>query len=581
MGFALASWVNRDRVVEFSCDDTSFHFRKLGATKTEPWRIFDIIRAVLILRRLPYAGHAGYGMRRRWICRFPALAGISLAMVAFGQTSGEKVSLSGTVVNSVTELPVRNAQVSLSSGDETQTDAAGVFRFQNLEPGDYYVSAGKTGFTSAEAQSVSLRTSKDNVVIQLPPLASIRGRVTDEDGEPVQGVTIQALQAAATSEHARNEVVSTATTNDRGEFRIPLLTPGKYLVLASGQASQHVYYGSGKPPRATPEAFAPAYFGGSRDANGATVVELQAGIDARADINVTMQPGHNVSGRITNLVPGRVADLQLCSSDTDTGENRNSMELASGRFEITGVLDGRYRLRAWQRSNDNEVLYGDQEVVVSGRDVESIALTLGSAPTLKGKVRVEGPGDGSKLHVMVRIQTQAVFPSAFHDLSNRDGEGMAGETIEIPGVVPGRYWIAINVGGAAYVSAAHAGETDLLAAGELVFESGTAPELDIVLRTDSGRVSGTIAAADTNAAVLLVPESCNRPPSTGIAQAGAFTVLGLAPGTYRIYAWKRPAELDYTSHQAMCELAQGGMAVEVKAGEITKVQVQKLSEEPK
>jgi len=500
-------------------------------------------------------------------------------MTAFGQNSSEKVLLSGTVVNSVTGLPVRNAQVSLSSGDETHTDAAGAFRFPNLEPGDYDVRAEKTGFTSTEPQRVSVRTSKEESVIQLAPLASIRGRVTDEDREPVEGVTIQALEAGATGEYAPNDAASTATTNDRGEFRIPLLTPGKYLVRASGQASQHIYYGSDQL-HGTKEAFASVYFGGARDAGGAAILELQAGTDARADINVTMQPGHTVSGRITNLVPGRVADLQLSSSDTDAGENRNSLELANGRFEITGVLDGRYRLRVWQRSNDNAVLYGDLELVVSGRDVDGIEVTLAGAPTLKGKVRVEGPLDGSKLRVMVSMHAQTLFPSAFHDFSQRAGAGMAGETIEIPDVVPGRYRIAIDIAGDGYVSAAHAGGTDLLAAGEFVFENRAAPELEIVVRTDSGRVSGTVAAADTDAVVLLVPESCNRLPGRGIVQAGAFSVFGLAPGSYRLYAWKRPAG-DYTSPQAICELAQGGMAVDVKAGEVTKVQMQKLSEEPK
>jgi len=519
-------------------------------------------------------------MRGTRICRCPLLAGIALAMAAFAQQSVETVSLSGTVVNAVTGMPIRNAQVSVSSGDATTTDAGGAFRFQGLAPGDYFVSAGKTGFTVAEQLNVSLRKSQDRFVIPLSPLASIRGRVTDEDGESVPGVTIQAFEAGASNEHPQGELAGTAMTDDRGEFRIPLLPPGKFFVLASGQEAQHVYYGSAKPVHGTQEAFAPVYFGGSRDASGAMAVELRAGIDARADIGVTMGVGHTVSGRIGNLVTGRVADLQLCSSDTDTGANRNSVELASGRFDITGILDGRYRLRAWQRSNDNEVLYGDQEVVVSGRNVEGIALTLGAGSTLRGKVRVEGPQDGSKLEVMVRLRAQTVFPSAFQDVSQRAGSALAGETIKVPGVIPGRYWISFDVEGGAYVSAARAGETDLLATGELVFESGAAPELEVVLRTDVGQVSGTIAPPDTDAAILLVPESCNRLPSWGVAQAGAFTVSGLAPGGYRIYAWKQPAKMDYTSHQVLCQLTQGGTPVEVRAGEVTKVQIQELSEEP-
>lgn len=44
MGFALVSWLDRDCIVEFSCDDTSFRFRKVAATETESRNISDIIK---------------------------------------------------------------------------------------------------------------------------------------------------------------------------------------------------------------------------------------------------------------------------------------------------------------------------------------------------------------------------------------------------------------------------------------------------------------------------------------------------------------------------------------------------------
>jgi len=62
---------------------------------------------------------------------------------------------------------------------------------------------------------------------------------------------------------------------------------------------------------------------------------------------------------------------------------------------------------------------------------------------------------------------------------------------------------------------------------------------------------------------------------------GTFAVSGVAPGSYRLYAWTTPVDMDLTSPQSMCQLASGGMPVEVKAGEVTKVQMQKVSEEPK
>jgi hypothetical protein len=520
-----------------------------------------------------------------------ALAGAALvaAVAALAQQDSSPVSFSGTVMNANTGAAVPYARVVLlPEGSETTCDAGGVFQFPQVLPGEHMVTASKTGFTLVagheEGYEVPLSASLDKFRIWLAPLSAIRGRITDGDGEPVEGATVVALASTIESGRRRNRTVSNpAVTDDRGEYRIGLLTPGRYLVRASPKSSQRHYYGDDAPPPEARENFGPAYWGGSREAAGAAAVQLQPGATARADFSVTLQPGHRIRGRIANLRPHTTADLQLSSGDDDLGTISNSLELVTGRFEIDGVSDGAYRLRAYQPGGGGHLTFAERDVVVDGHDVEGVTLTLAEAPSVKGTLRVDGPWDKPGPFFLATLETQDAF------LAMREGQGQlsSGEAkdgaFEIPSVVPGRYWISLGAGNGLYVSAARAGDTDLLATQELVAGAGTG--IEVVLRTDGGGISGTIhaeAAGDSDLAVLLVPETCDRPVRVTIARAElGFSFQGVAPGSYRLHAWKERAEVEYGSREALCALARGGTPVEVKAGEVAKVELQGLSEEPK
>jgi hypothetical protein len=521
-----------------------------------------------------------------------ALACVAFAasVTALAQPASDPVSFAGTVMNTATGAPVRYARVALEpKGVETQTDVTGAFRFTQLEPGDYLVMAAKAGFTAADGHEdgyeVSLTASQEKYTIGLTPLSSIRGRILDDGGEPVEGATVLALQSTIEAGRRRNQIVNAVVTNDRGEYRIPLLRAGRYMVKASGQFAQRSYYGANAPPPASRETFSPVYFGGSPEAAGASLVPLQPGTEAHADFSVTLQPGHNILGRIANLKAHSTANLQLSSGDEDLGVNSSSLELATGQFEIHGVLDGAYRLRAYQRGDGDQLLFSEQNIVVGGRDVEGVKLTLGSAGAAKGKLSVQGPSDTPAVDFRAILEAQDSLLALNQEQKRRVSEDVLDGKFEIPSVFPGKYWIDFWTRDGLYVSSARAGDTDLLATQELVAGSGGAPEIEIVLRADGGSISGTIAAeaaGDAEVFVLLVPESCNRPAKvTGAEPGNGFSFSDVAPGNYRVHAWKEAEEIEFGSPTALCALARGGARAEVKAGEVTKVELQKLSEEPK
>jgi hypothetical protein len=68
----------------------------------------------------------------------------------------------------------------------------------------------------------------------LPRMSLISGRVTDEDGDPVAGATMLAMQSTCIA--GRRQLVPTSPANvpadDVGEYRIGGLVPGTCVVSA-------------------------------------------------------------------------------------------------------------------------------------------------------------------------------------------------------------------------------------------------------------------------------------------------------------------------------------------------------------
>ena len=518
-----------------------------------------------------------------------ALACVVLAAVHPGlaRQSESKLSLSGTVVNSVTGAPVPNARVELPP-QVTRTDATGSFHFSGLRPDDYQLLVQKPGYVVSNDGSllpvISLTSSLENYVYKLVPTAVVRGRVTDDSGEPVQGATAEIWQSQVLWGTRQMHLIAVGEADDRGEYKLTGLAPGRYLVKVSRAGSHVAYYGDKTPMSGLTDAFVPTYFGGSQDAAAASVVTVEAGTDQRADVTVSLVAGHAIRGRLLNFKPHMKPRLQLVSGENDLGRIAVSLEYATGRFEIRGVPDGSYFLRALQSGEGDQSMYGELGIQVSGTDVDGITLGLAPLPALRGTTQSETPDGTVRAMVAVRLLRQGLFFE--ENLEPAEGsERVADGKFEVPSVTPGRYWIRFPVTPpVAYVASAHAGNSDLLATQQLDVSPSGAPEIEVVLRTDGGVVTGTLEAAGTKNAkgfAILVPESCNRPAEYTRFDNGEFAFYMVAPGPYRMYAWQSSAGIEYGSPRELCALANDGLHVDVAPGGNVKVRLSDFSKEPK
>jgi hypothetical protein len=153
--------------------------------------------------------------------------------------------ISGTVVSSPTGQVLADAEVSIGRAQTVDTvksmvtEQNGHFEFDGLAPGKYWLAAQRRGFSRQSfeehqgyftAIAVGLHLQSENLVFRLRPDASISGRITDDQNDPVREAQVMLVRAAiengTRTMHSREQ----STTDDQGRYRFsPASTSSRSL----------------------------------------------------------------------------------------------------------------------------------------------------------------------------------------------------------------------------------------------------------------------------------------------------------------------------------------------------------------
>jgi hypothetical protein len=156
----------------------------------------------------------------------------------------ELQNVTGRVVDTLTKGPVANVTVMLQGNGIQQqllTDSFGQFTFSEVPPGTYTLFAMRSGDQFSENHmmfSVQAGASPKPFELTLSPSTLITGIVTGEAGLPVPYANLQVFRRGV-SEGEKALMPIGANANDLGEFRVPHLRPGRYLVCASAPVSRY------------------------------------------------------------------------------------------------------------------------------------------------------------------------------------------------------------------------------------------------------------------------------------------------------------------------------------------------------
>src|SRR5215471_11719725 len=157
-------------------------------------------------------------------------------LVAALLVQAQPAAIEGIVLRAGTTQPIANAVVELGSGNKSQnlaaaTGADGRFEFRNLAPGRYSLTVSRNGYVDSaygqrgpngKGSSLSVESGQTLKDIRLTMVATgaICGRVSDNRGEPIANVPVQALKYSYQAGERKLSVVKTESTNDRGEYRL-------------------------------------------------------------------------------------------------------------------------------------------------------------------------------------------------------------------------------------------------------------------------------------------------------------------------------------------------------------------------
>jgi protocatechuate 3,4-dioxygenase beta subunit len=507
-------------------------------------------------------------------------------------------SVSGVVVNDSTGKPVRAALVTLSTTGAkpmeaaVYTDSNGAFQFDAVPPGHYYLSAGEFRYQRASfgastpdrypaILTLDAGEARQGIELRMRPLGAVSGVVLDQNGDPVPRVAVRLLVSTWTRGHKTWAYRNTATTNDRGEFRIHGIVPGRYVLSATAQFAQtteiHPQVTLGEP---MPElVFGRAYYPSATRIQEARPIEVKPGADVRDTVlQMSTTVAATVSGHVElpDGVNGRGVQISFVPQDEDFGMATMSV-VANGdqNFALPGLAPGRYTAVTMVQGDD---AYRGMEYVDLQPGPDEVVLHLQKGVRLTGRLEVQEPGAGDLTQYTITL-----IPGDAGSLRrNRLSAPVeAGGAFAFAAVTTGVWDIGVQpIPKGGYVKSMTLGQQDVLTE-DMTITPSTSAALHVVVSTRGGIVSGSVKvpedpvadlAGRTRAVVLLAPMGrfshvqsfqMMRPAD----EAGKYEIRGVTPGSYKVFAFGRIERNALQDPDFVARIAPLGKPVEVHEGE--------------
>jgi hypothetical protein len=531
--------------------------------------------------------------------------------VSSGAAASLQFEISGRVVDANSGARLAHTVVALAptaKRDELHTvvtDDDGQFRFADLPPGKYALTAQRRGYLTESYEqhdqySTSIvtgpRIDSTNLVFRLRPDGAIYGRVTDDHSEPVANAQVVLFRPGPVNGRQTTDFQRRATTTDEGLYRFSHVPPGKYYLVVSAspwyaqrtQASRNVQvrsvssdgsavatgrleheaqvgFESPEPRSPLDVAFPITFYSGALDLASATPIVLPPGGRFVADI--TLQPVPAVRVRVNLTEPSQ--DRQFNANLTQVVAENVILPVSPMTFtmidkntiEMSAVAPGRYNLEM-----------NTQRGGVSHQSVRAIDLssnTAVGADEVSSFAQVSGAvsfDDGSSLPAggSVQLRNQKTRQIVAGQVS------MQGE-FEMKQAAPvGSYDVSVSMPnvflkGMAASGAKTSGQT-------LNITSPGPVKLAVMLTNGVGRVEGKALRDDKPVAgvmIVLVPKD----PVNNVAlfrrdqsdSDGSFTLSFVTPGKYTVLAIEKGWELEWANPEVLKAYLPQGEPIQIEA----------------
>jgi protocatechuate 3,4-dioxygenase beta subunit len=483
------------------------------------------------------------------------------------------------VVTAAEGSALKSARVALVEANEhrhpqvyaTVTDGDGHFEIKQVEAGRYNFFATHIGYLEQpylakdpEDRGVTLSLTSgqtlDNAVFRLIRSGVITGRVVDDTGEPMMGVSVSILHRPSEEEREQQgprtkklelTMVSGGQTDDRGEYRIFVLKPGVYYVKAAetGEpAFGNLMITNQSEWRVIEEVgnqFAPVYYPGVLELDQAQVITLGPGEETPADFSMRKIKTVEVAGHVVAPDGGAANRVYVQLSHAgieDWGGELSTSVDASGTFSIKGVAPGSYFLSAGMRDKD-KFYTTRQKIEVGEAKIDSLVLMPGSGATIRSRLRTASGTALPSTRNMVHLSSITDESGSGYTSTDVNKDG----TFELGGVTDGSYALMTNqVEEGWFVRSAHLGNEDALENGIQVEGGAVKGSLEIVVSNEGAQIEGTVTDSDKGEPIAGVTVKAQVDPATDYNysrsrsattdQNGHYVIKEVPPHKYNVTA---------------------------------------------
>ena len=459
--------------------------------------------------------------------------------------------------------PLPGAWVNISGFDPyhtaaAMTDANGYYEFTTLPQNQYRMDAshsqhpyprqlycGQYGTHEGHRVQVTPGVMTSNIDFHMEYPGQISGVVTNIHGEPLEGMGMVASQ--------RSGVFEYGVTGSDGSYEISGLPPGYYRVRTQPESW---------PTTEEMKLYPRIYYPDTEDYYEATAIEIRPG-QSVSGIDFGLERGVIISGVVVNATGTQTghtriqaipADADMYSSD---GYPHSVVEARFSRFQLIRLKPGPYKLRAERNEQlglagsfyhgkhsfeEGEIL----DLLVTN-EVADVEMLVYNEATVSG--RILGLHSAGVRYASVYALTTNGYIVGSHSETTWQGN------YTIRGLSPGTYVIYAVP---AYHNEAYNGSyaaqyldgTSLANARRIELDSGDdVTGLDITLSTTGGRINGTVTRAADGQPIeyMQIQVWSTDHPIVVMGEAytaanGTYSVRGLAPGQYHVFARGRRYE---------------------------------------
>jgi hypothetical protein len=576
--------------------------------------------------------------KRSWVFAIVFLT-LTAPLVSVEPQAGS-ASIEGIVVKFGTNEPIAGAVAELSKPSTTPgtppevlaatTGDDGKFTFRNLAPGEYRLVATRPGGTYNPARygqrdprspgtplTLSAAQAMKDVRLEMAATGAITGRVYDRNGEPVAYARVLAMQDWYHEGNRLLNFIQSVQTNDRGEYRLFWLPPGRYYIGARPEDTQTagttsfvntpdrvaLYFEEVSPlPPITRtivdnevviETYQLTFSGGQTNPLKAQPVDVRPGMTVPG-IDIPLAAGtvraRKIQGTVINGATGEPAPGAYISAlpaiFMASRIAPNTTADANGKFTIRGLTTEAYNLH-FRTGTGN--LFGFMRIDAGTSDMENVALVAKPGVPVSGKISFDGrpPNDNDpdlpRLQVMIvqdpgisGVPTPAPATPAGNGAFTVQNVGPLGWDFEIyvgGNRPPGTYVKSIKVGTQDVLNGKFYPELGDSQRGGLHIDGPLDRPLEIVLGIGTGSIEGVAVDAKQQPlpyrTVVLLPDvplrhrfDLHRMTTTDTF--GKFRLQNVVPGSYKIFAFDQIAPGAWEDATVMQGYDAGGRPVQIQ-----------------